>query len=376
MARAPSVYGGSVRSVDSRVLNYILQNRQAALDGELEEGENPPSPVQSERSEARFDRFNNQRANLDGPAQSVEPQQPPDAGPQPQLNTETRRSRERSRSPDRRRSRRLLDRSRSPLRRDRSVSRERRPRSPIETRQPPRPPIVRRPRRVIPRHITEGLSSFMAKGVITAESKEVQEVFDVEFEQEGFSLNPPTLDDWMARKLKDQKNRKTVEAAEKIWLSAQFKVMDIAPPLLNLVDSLQKLPGEADVKLLDAASAALFQWARAFNHITRRRRNNVLSTTSPRSEYLLDIPESFSRKEAIRHLFGQTFLDSMLEQAKMDETFRRIDEANAATPGQLGVQGQKDQGSKANIIAVTESLEEAAVGEEEDQTLVVAGTIY
>ncbi len=66
MARAPSVYGGSVRSVDSRVFNYILHNRQAALNGELGEGENPPSPVQSERSEARFDRFNNQRENLDG----------------------------------------------------------------------------------------------------------------------------------------------------------------------------------------------------------------------------------------------------------------------------------------------------------------------
>ncbi len=44
----------------------------------------------------------------------------------------------------------------------------------------------------------------------------------------------------MERKLKEKTTHKTVEASEKVWLSASFKVMDIATLLLHLLSDLGK----------------------------------------------------------------------------------------------------------------------------------------
>ena len=111
-------------------------------------------------------------------------------------------------------------------------------------------------------------------------------------------------------------------------------------PLQSLPDSaIPDLPEEDPI--LRATKATLLQWARAFNHITKRRRVEVLNCMAPRSEYLLDIPDSFNPKEVNKNLFGQSFLTAMMDQAKLDETFRNIEKTPAA-PSTSGVQTRQN----------------------------------
>ena len=92
----------------------------------------------------------------------------------------------------------------------------------------------------------------------------------------------------------ETKHHKTIEAVDKTWLSAQFMIMEIAPTLFHLLDEIESIPQKpANDPIIRAASAAIFQWARAYNLITRRRRHNVLNCTASCSEYLLNIPEYF-----------------------------------------------------------------------------------
>ena len=418
--RAPSE-----RSVDSRVLDYILQSRQAELDAEaddIEEGE-ARSPHPSEHSEhENFNRYNYLRGNFEihrqhplpgqgaqprgnegggqPPAQVPTPPEqpvpqpapaptgplvppttgplvppvtgplvppttgplvppttgplvppttgplvPPTTGPlvppappvqgRPPLGDQDQRADD---STGPRRSQRLLPsssrsrtRSRSPIRRDRSPTVERRRRSPSPTgngrltRQPPGPP-----KRVVVKGTTQDLGSIMAKGPPSTLCKSLRDEYGVEFEDKSFSLNPPRLDDWMARQLPKEKSaRKAVEASEKKWLSAQFKVMDIAPPLLHLFSELEATAPDCPAQR--AVAAALTQWGRAFNYISRRRRQNVLNCTAPRLEYLLDSTDSFSTKETLKDLFGKSFLSEMETQRKLDRTFQRLEDPKSAS---------------------------------------------
>ncbi|KAI9557193.1 hypothetical protein GHT06_017005 [Daphnia sinensis] len=119
--------------------------------------------------------------------------------------------------------------------------------------------------------ISLGLAGWMIKGISTADSKAIQEEFKVIFENDKFLLNPPAIDERAARHLKE-KSMQTAEAAEKVWLTTQFKVMDIALPLLHILNHVASSPDiTPEHPLLVATEAALAQWARAFNHVTRRR---------------------------------------------------------------------------------------------------------
>lgn len=73
-----------------------------------------------------------------------------------------------------------------------------------------------RPIHEISRNFTSELAHWMAKGLPTADSKRIQEESKVNFESASFSILPPSLDDWIARRLKSQASHKTVEAAEKL----------------------------------------------------------------------------------------------------------------------------------------------------------------
>ncbi|KAI9565203.1 reverse transcriptase [Daphnia sinensis] len=187
---------------------------------------------------------------------------------------------------------------------------------------------------VISDEISLGLAGWMTKGISTADSKAIQEEFKVIFENGKFSLNPPAIDEWAARRLKEKSMQKTVEAAEKVWLTTQFKVMDIAPPLLHILNHVTSSPDiTPENPLLVATEAALAQWARAFNHVTRRRRQNVLKCAAPRSEHLLDAEDSFNNEEGTKWLFGPAFLSAMLKEANQELTLNQIEAAQAGPSG-------------------------------------------
>ncbi|KZR98982.1 Uncharacterized protein APZ42_005349, partial [Daphnia magna] len=187
---------------------------------------------------------------------------------------------------------------------------------------------------VVSKQVIRDLTKWISNGLSTTESKIIQGDYKLEFEKDSFSLNPPVLDDWTARRVKNGSKLKSVEAAEKLWLSAQFKVMDIATPLISLYASLlQSAEHQEDGPVIQALKAALPQWARAYCHISRRRRHNVLSATVPRTEHLLDDLDAFSSKETLKNLFGQKFLETMLTSAVQEETLNRIEASARSSVG-------------------------------------------
>ncbi len=158
------------------------------------------------------------------------------------------------------------------------------------------------------------------------------------------------------RRLKNQASHKTVEAAEKVWLSTQFKIMDIAHSILNVYELLLLNNFPVGHPLRDGIESALQQWARAFNHVSRRRRHNVLACAAPRSAHLLEASDAFCTEEAIKKLFGQTFLDAMLKEANQELTLNQIEAAataststqsrSRANPGAQRGRGRGSRGGK------------------------------
>lgn len=184
----------------------------------------------------------------------------------------------------------------------------------------------------IAKEFTEILAEWMTKGVSTNESKSIQESFKLDFENDSFSLNPPAVDEWVVRRMKSKTARKAVESAEKTWLTVQFKIMDIASPLLYLHRSLVEEHEDPEGPIMKATEAALFQWARAFHHVSRRRRHNMIASAAPSSEHLLEMSEAFNSVETVKHLFGQTFFDSMVKAASQELTLNEME----ATSDQTG----------------------------------------
>lgn len=109
----------------------------------------------------------------------------------------------------------------------------------------------------------------------------------MEFEDDSFFINPPTADDFFVERVKKGKNRLINEANERQLLSLQFKVIDIATPLLHLFANITDLR-DIQKDVLDPLKAALQQWGRTFHHITKRRRHNIIMGGTPRAEAILD----------------------------------------------------------------------------------------
>ena len=101
-------------------------------------------------------------------------------------------------------------------------------------------------------------------------------------------------------------------------------------PLLNMYGRLriqESITAEAWYKAMEDA---LVQWASAFHFTSRRRRHNVSQAGTKSMAHLLDKPETFNCKEAIKNLFGKTFEDAMVEYSKRMLTLCKAEEAEAA----------------------------------------------
>lgn len=104
----------------------------------------------------------------------------------------------------------------------------------------------------------------------------------------SFNLQVPMLDQSTARRLRKVRGEEAskVEAREKALMASQFKILDIAKPLLYLWVSTTE--ANADPLLVTAAVSALQLWGHAFHSIMGQRRENDLQQTYPRFTALLN----------------------------------------------------------------------------------------
>lgn len=107
------------------------------------------------------------------------------------------------------------------------------------------------------------------------EAKQLRENFHPSFEKRSFDFKVPVLDPSMARRLKEVRGGEAskAEAKEKALVASQFKILDIAKPMLYLWGSAS---ASNDPVLISAAESALQLWGHAFHSITMQRRENVL----------------------------------------------------------------------------------------------------
>jgi ribonuclease HI len=129
-----------------------------------------------------------------------------------------------------------------------------------------------------------------------------------------------------------------VEQKEKALTSMQFKLLDIARPLLFVSESLAADKTDANLDVQDACSDSIRLLGHAFASITAKRRENILKFTDPRFESLLKEPERFDLDES-DELFGRSFLRSMVQDADNDAKLRIVNRASNSVQRQSGHSG-------------------------------------
>jgi hypothetical protein len=186
---------------------------------------------------------------------------------------------------------------------------------------------------LVSKEICEEMSSLLVNGVSTEQSLQTSKEFPLSFEEQGFSLMPPKLDGFMSRRAREKGLFKIVSAREEALVKTQLKIMDIGPPLIDLYSRIAKVVENSPeaVKAGRAIKAALQQWGRAYAHVSKKRRDAVISVTDPRVDYLLkDVSVFTTGKKASELLFTGNFLELMLKEANQDETLAKRDLAVAA----------------------------------------------
>ncbi len=100
-----------------------------------------------------------------------------------------------------------------------------------------------------------------------AEAKQLRERFLPSFTDTNFDLKCPQLDSSLARRFKDLKFPEMTkpEATEKSLKAEQYKVLDVARPLLYLKEQMAE--GELQKSMLEAVDVALRLWGHTFHGI-------------------------------------------------------------------------------------------------------------
>ena len=170
-----------------------------------------------------------------------------------------------------------------------------------------------------------------------SEAREIRKCYESKFLKRSFSLNCPKIDHSMTRRMKEKKGPELtkVEQKEKMLTSMQFKLLDIARPLLFISESLaaKKSVGHQDIQ--DACSDSIRLLDHAFASLTEKRRENILMFTDPRFESLLKEPERFDLDES-DELFGRSFLRSIVKDADNDTKLRIVNRASGSGQRQSG----------------------------------------
>ncbi len=211
---------------------------------------------------------------------------------------------------------------------------------------PPSPPVTRRPRKkqMKARHssrrpeevslsVSREMRAAMSGKTSAAEAKALREKFILPFKHSGMALKCPELDDEYYLRLQEKKgshaSKSNIDSKEKSLLALQYKVLDIAKPLIYAMES------KDSKKQRRAVKAALDLWGVAFYDITKARRKNVLAQLNPNFLTLVDSPSRFSPKE-FQSLFGRTFSRSLVTLAGNAATLRQVPSSRGGRGGRGG----------------------------------------
>lgn len=171
-----------------------------------------------------------------------------------------------------------------------------------------------------------------------ADARAIRKRYEPDFLKRSVSLQCPKIDHSMARRMKERKGPELtkVEQKEKSLTSVQFKLLDIARPLLFISESLSTDQNNVKSGVLDACSDTIRLLGHAFASITAKRRENILKFTDPRFESLLKDSDRFDSDDG-DDLFGSSFLRSMVKDADDDAKLRNVNRASEfrSSPSQL-----------------------------------------
>ena len=173
----------------------------------------------------------------------------------------------------------------------------------------------------VPRVVTRRLAKIMSIGLDKAEARSLRDQATPSFDSKSFTLKCPVVDESMQIAFKQIKNT-AAEATEKYYLSFQYKILDIAKPLLALRGAFESESVTIET-LRGLTDLALDMWALAFNYATHSRRRNILKVTEAELLLLLNNADHFSTNE-ISYLFGEKFVKAMRDQATHMTTLRNV----------------------------------------------------
>jgi hypothetical protein len=147
------------------------------------------------------------------------------------------------------------------------------------------------------------------------------------------------MDNFLLRRAKSKSMLKEVQNKDEALNKIQLKIMDIAPPLIELAARMRSFsedqaesPSPMEARIRRTVEASLQQWGRAYANVTRLRREAFIKKVEPYFEFLLDEKSAFAEgKEARELLFTDVFLSRKLKEAQNDVTLVEADRVIAAS---------------------------------------------
>ena len=137
----------------------------------------------------------------------------------------------------------------------------------------------------------------MTTSLKSSEAKQLRESFNPNFIDSSFELKCPQLDSSMARRFKDPSLKgqelSKAEANKKSLKAEQYKVLNVARPLLFLREKMFEKEEFRGSPMAKAVDAALRLWGQTFHSITACRRENILKISDPKFVSLLSEQSRF-----------------------------------------------------------------------------------
>ena len=145
------------------------------------------------------------------------------------------------------------------------------------------------------------------------------------------------------------------ELNEKTLKAEQYKVLDVARPLLFLREQMSQDDSFRDSEMSKAVDTALRLWGHTFHGITTIRRENLLKVSDPKFVSLLKEPERFQPRQC-SSLFGKAFIKEMVKEAKDDQQLKIISRGN----GNSSATKPRSSGHRVTIEVRRGTIAEAA----------------
>jgi hypothetical protein len=127
------------------------------------------------------------------------------------------------------------------------------------------------------------------------EARSLRDNFIPSFPDSSFDLVCPQVDSAFSRRFKDIKSSEMskAEATERCLKAEQYKILDIARPLLFLREKIAASTDLKDSPLAEVVDTALRLWGHTFHNVTFSRRENLLKVSDPKFLSLLKEPNRF-----------------------------------------------------------------------------------